>query len=91
MNLFWAAVSCKIFNVGCVGLIFKVSSLFSNFISVLGVPIAPVLAVIFLHDRLNGLKAISMVLAMWGFVSYMYQHYLEDLKTKAKTKSEGEN
>lgn len=91
MNLFWTAVSWQIFNVGCVGLIFKISSLFSNVISVLGVPIAPILAVIFLHDRLNGLKAMAMVLAMWGFVSYMYQHYLDDLKTKAKAKSQGEN
>ncbi|XP_057764158.1 probable purine permease 10 [Salvia miltiorrhiza] len=82
MNLFWTAVSWQVFGVGCIGLIFKVSSLFSNVISILGLPAAPVMAVIFLGDRLTGLKAVSMLLAMWGFVSYIYQHYLDDLKMK---------
>ncbi|CAI9755191.1 unnamed protein product [Fraxinus pennsylvanica] len=76
MNLFSTAVSWQVFNVGCVGLIFKVSSLFSNVMSVLGLPVAPILAVIFLHESLNGLKAIAMLLAMWGFASCMCQHYL---------------
>lgn len=84
MNLFWTSVAWQAFAVGSIGLISKVSSLFAGIISILGLPIAPVLAVIFLHDNMTGLKAIAMVLAMWGFVSYMYQHYLDDLKTKAK-------
>ncbi|XP_073125547.1 purine permease 21-like [Henckelia pumila] len=84
MNLFWTAVSWQMFLVGCVGLIFKISSLFSNVISILGLPIAPILAVIFLQDKLTGLKAISMILAIWGFVSYMYHHYLEEMKMKQK-------
>ncbi|KAL3833606.1 hypothetical protein ACJIZ3_008342 [Penstemon smallii] len=78
-----------VFSVGCVGLIFKVSSLFSNVINILGVPLTPILAAIFLHDKLTGLKAVSMVLAIWGFVSYAYQHYVDDLKMK-KMKSSGE-
>nr|XP_016502635.1 PREDICTED: probable purine permease 9 isoform X3 [Nicotiana tabacum] len=49
----------------------------------IGLPIAPVLAVIFLHDKLTGVKVMSMLLAIWGFVSYIYQHYLDDLKDKA--------
>lgn len=82
MNLVWTAISWQAFGVGCVGLIFKVSSLFSNVISIFGLPVAPVLAVIFLGDQLTGLKGVSMVLAIWGFVSYVYQHYLDDLKMK---------
>ncbi|KAL8460860.1 hypothetical protein ACS0TY_032384 [Phlomoides rotata] len=82
LNLVWTAISWQVFGVGCVGLIFKVSSLFSNVISVFGLPVAPVLAVIFLRDKLTGLKAVAMLLAMWGFVSYIYQHYLDDLKMK---------
>ncbi|KAH6825591.1 Drug/metabolite transporter superfamily protein [Perilla frutescens var. hirtella] len=88
MNLFWTAVSWQVFGIGCVGLIFKISSLFSNVISILGLPMAPVLAVIFLGDSLTGLKAVSMLLAMWGFVSYIYQHYLDDLKMKEEGKRE---
>nr|GMD08241.1 probable purine permease 10 isoform X2 [Ipomoea batatas] len=51
----------------------------------------PVLAVFILNDKMNGVKVVSMVLAIWGFVSYIYQHYLDDLKAKAKAKAvEGE-
>ncbi|KAL3643603.1 hypothetical protein CASFOL_014418 [Castilleja foliolosa] len=89
MNLIWTAVSWQVFSVGCVGLIFKVSSLFSNVISILGLPVAPILAVIFISDKLTGLKGMAMLLAMWGFVSYMYQHYLDDLKMKEKSRLSG--
>lgn len=88
MNLTWTAVSWQAFLVGCIGLIFKVSSLFSNVISILGLSVAPVLAVIILGDKMTGLKIMSMILALWGFVSYMYQHYLDDLEVKkSKTNS----
>ncbi|XP_019189325.1 PREDICTED: probable purine permease 9 [Ipomoea nil] len=87
MNLTWTAVGWQFFSVGCIGLIFKVSSLFSNVISILGLPIPPVLAVFILNDKMNGVKVISMVLAIWGFVSYIYQHYLDDVKEKAKAKA----
>ena len=60
------------------------SSLFFNVISVLGLPVIPVLAVIFFHEKMNGVKAISMVLAIWGFISYFYQPYLDDSKSKAE-------
>ncbi|CAN4082086.1 unnamed protein product [Withania somnifera] len=83
LNLIGTAISWQFFTVGSIGLIFKVSSLFSNVISILGLPVAPVLAVIFLHDKLSGIKIMSMLLAIWGFVSYIYQHYLDDLKDKA--------
>lgn len=89
MNLVGTAVSWQVFGVGCIGLIFKVSSLFSNVISILGLPAGPVLAVIFLGDRLTGLKAVSMLLAIWGFVSYIYQHYLDDLKMKERKRNDG--
>ncbi|GFP88314.1 probable purine permease 9 [Phtheirospermum japonicum] len=90
MNLFWTAVCWQAFNVGCVGLMFKVSSLFSNIIGVLGLPVSPVLAAVFLNEKLTGLKAMAMLLAMWGFVSYMYQYYLDDLKMKEKIRRDNE-
>ena len=60
------------------------SSLFSNVISVLGLPVILVLAVIFFHEKMNWVKAISILLAIWGFISYFYQHYLDDSESKAK-------
>ncbi|OMP07253.1 hypothetical protein COLO4_07496 [Corchorus olitorius] len=85
MVLVWIAVSWQVFSIGSVGLIFEVSALFSNVISTVGLPIVPVLAVICFHDSMSGIKVISMVLAIWGFVSYVYQHYLDDRESKTPT------
>ncbi|XP_059669157.1 purine permease 21-like isoform X2 [Cornus florida] len=83
MNLVWTALSWQVFSIGATKLIFELSSLFCNVISTLGLPIVPVLAVFFFHDKMNGVKVVAMLLAIWGFVSYIYQHYLDDLKSKA--------
>ncbi|XP_023744020.1 probable purine permease 10 [Lactuca sativa] len=86
INLVGTAVSWQVFTVGYIGLIFEVSSLFSNVISTLGIPIVPILAVMFFDEKMNGVKAVSMLLAIWGFVSYIYQHYLDDLKEKENSR-----
>lgn len=83
MTLIWTAVTWQISSIGLLGLIFEVSSLFSNVISTLALPVVPILAVIFFHDKMEGVKAIAMLLAIWGFLSYIYQHYLDDSKSKA--------
>ncbi|PRQ18622.1 putative purine permease, plant [Rosa chinensis] len=31
---------------------------------------------------MDAMKVIAMLLAIWGFLSYIYQHYLDDLKSK---------
>ncbi|KAL2322806.1 hypothetical protein Fmac_027185 [Flemingia macrophylla] len=80
LTLTFTTILWQLFTIGCVGLISEVSSLFSNAISVLGVPVVPILAVIFFHDKMHGIKAISMVLAIWGIISYVYQQYLDDTK-----------
>ncbi|CAK7356217.1 unnamed protein product [Dovyalis caffra] len=91
MNLIWTAITWQISSLGMLGLIFEVSSLFSNVISTLALPLVPILAVIFFHDKMNGLKVMAMLLAIWGFLSYIYQHYLDDLaKSKASLTSENE-
>ncbi|XP_038876396.1 probable purine permease 10 [Benincasa hispida] len=82
MTVVWTAIIWKVYTVGCVGLIFEVSSLFSNAVCTLGLPIVPVAAVIFFHDKMSGLKGVAMALAIWGFVSYGYQQYLDDFKSK---------
>ena len=73
----------QVYSVGALGLIFEVSSLLSNVISTMGLPIVPVLALFIVHDKMDGVKAIAMVLAIWGFVSYIYQHYRDDLRSKS--------
>ncbi|XP_020205142.2 probable purine permease 10 [Cajanus cajan] len=88
MTLVWTAVTWQIACIGMSGLIFEVSSLFSVVIGNLELTIAPILAVIVFHDKINGVKVIAFLLAIWGVLSYMYQHYLDDRKVK-EDKGEG--
>lgn len=97
MNLAWTAVTWQVYSVGMVGLIIEVSSLFSNVIGVLGLPIVPVFAVLLFGEKMDGVKAVAMVLAVWGFASYAYQNYLEAQGTvvaasrSKRTEKEGES
>ncbi|KAG7547069.1 hypothetical protein ISN44_As12g023540 [Arabidopsis suecica] len=75
-----STISWQACLIGSVGLIIEVSSLFSNVISTLCLPVVPVLAVVFFRDEMSGIKLIAMFLAIWGFVSYAYQHYVDDRK-----------
>uniref|UniRef100_A0A803MJ12 Uncharacterized protein n=1 Tax=Chenopodium quinoa TaxID=63459 RepID=A0A803MJ12_CHEQI len=77
MTLIWTALSWQVYTIGTLGLIVKVSSLFSNVVATVGLPIIPILAAIFFHDSLDGIKIVAILLAIWGFVSYTYQEYLD--------------
>lgn len=76
------ALAWQLYAIGTVGLVFEVSSLFSNVISTVGLPVVPTMAAIFFHERMDGIKIISIVLATWGFVSYVYQHYIDESKNR---------
>ncbi|XP_020703397.1 probable purine permease 11 [Dendrobium catenatum] len=82
MTLVWIAISWLLYSVGAVGLIFVVSSLFSNVIATLALPVVPIFAVVFFHDSMDGVKVIALLIATLGFANYMYQHYLDDSKQK---------
>ncbi|XP_057977412.1 probable purine permease 11 isoform X2 [Malania oleifera] len=88
MTLFWTAVTWQISSIGLMGLVFEVSSLFSNVISTVSLPLIPILAALFFHDKVDGMKVMAMVLAIWGSVSYIYQHYLDDSITTKNTRNE---
>ncbi|KAJ0961760.1 hypothetical protein J5N97_029588 [Dioscorea zingiberensis] len=82
MTLVWTAISWQVASVGLVGLVFVASSLLANMIGTLALPLVPIFAVIFFHDRLDGVKVMAMMVALWGFLSYIYQQYLDDSKAK---------
>ncbi|KAG6524404.1 hypothetical protein ZIOFF_014313 [Zingiber officinale] len=82
MTLVWTGLSWQLASVGVVGLIFVVSSLFSNVISTIALPVVPVFAVIFFHEKMGGIKVVALLLAIWGFASYLYQDYLDYRKAK---------
>ncbi|XP_031482988.1 probable purine permease 11 [Nymphaea colorata] len=71
------AISWQICFVGTVGLVFTVSSLFSNAISTLALPLIPVLSVFILHDKITATKIVALILSLWGCLSFVYQQYLE--------------
>uniref|UniRef100_A0A453CXS9 Probable purine permease n=3 Tax=Aegilops tauschii subsp. strangulata TaxID=200361 RepID=A0A453CXS9_AEGTS len=82
MTLAWTAISWQLATVGMMGLVAAVSSLFTNVISTVGLPLSPIVAVIFFGDRMDGVKVLAMLIGVWGFLSYIYQHYLDDAKVK---------
>ncbi|KAJ3706999.1 hypothetical protein LUZ61_010704 [Rhynchospora tenuis] len=82
LTLIGTAVGWQVFSIGLIGLLSLVSSLFANVISTLALPLVPVFAVIFFHDGMNGVKIVAMLIAIWGFLSFIYQHYLDDSKAK---------
>lgn len=84
ITLVGAGMSMQIYAMGMIGLIFEVSSLFSNVIGALGLPIVPIFAAVFFHDKMSGVKVVAMFLAIWGFSSYIYQEYLDDSKSKTE-------
>ena len=84
MTLIETAISSQFLVVSTIGLIFEVSSLFSNAINVLGLSVIPVPAVIFFHDKMDAIKAIVMALTIRGFVSYVYQCYLDNKSSKSE-------
>ncbi|XVE88343.1 hypothetical protein DITRI_Ditri19aG0061900 [Diplodiscus trichospermus] len=45
MTLIWTAISWQVFSIGTTGLIFEVSSLYSNAVCIVGLPVVPVLSV----------------------------------------------
>lgn len=78
MTLVWTAITWQVYTIGVVGLIFESSSVFSNAITAVGLPIVPILAVVVFRDEMDGTKVISIILAIWGFISFAYQHYLDE-------------
>ncbi|XP_074269199.1 putative purine permease 11 isoform X2 [Silene latifolia] len=77
MTLVWSGISWQICCIGVVGLIFLVSSLFSNVTSTAALAITPIAALIVFHDPMTGVKGLAMVLSVWGFATYFFQIYLD--------------
>ncbi|KAI4353063.1 hypothetical protein L6164_002040 [Bauhinia variegata] len=90
LTLVWTALSWQVCSVGVVGLIFMVSSLFSNVISTLSLAVTPIASLIVFHDKMNGVKIISMLLSLWGFTTYIHQNYLDDSKARRTQRANSE-
>ncbi|GFP81878.1 purine permease 3, partial [Phtheirospermum japonicum] len=68
----WSAIIWQCFFLGAIGVIFYSSSLLSAVVIAVLLPVTEVLAVIFYKESFEAEKGISLVLSLWGFVSYFY-------------------
>ncbi|GMI72330.1 hypothetical protein like AT4G18220 [Hibiscus trionum] len=67
-----------------LGLVSELSALFANCIFAVGLPVNIIAAFIVFKDEMDTAKGISMVLAIWGIISYAYQQYLDDYNDETK-------
>ncbi|GLJ48040.1 hypothetical protein SUGI_1014400 [Cryptomeria japonica] len=77
IGLAWNAISWQIFFIGVYGVIFLTSSLLSGVLKTVFIPVTQVLPVIIYHENFSGEKGLALVLALWGFASYLYGEYLK--------------
>lgn len=85
LTLVGTALAWQICSVGVVRLIYLVSTLFSNVMSMLSLPLVPVAAVLLYREQMDGVKIVAMLLAILGLSSYIYQNYLDETKSKETT------
>ncbi|TVU15984.1 hypothetical protein EJB05_39530, partial [Eragrostis curvula] len=86
LTLVGTAVSWQAAGLGIMRLITRVSALFANVTATVALPLVPVFAVALFGDRMTGIKAVAMLMAAWGFLSYVYQHYLDGRRAAAAGK-----
>lgn len=82
MAIVWAAVTWQLFFIGVFGVTSMASSLLSGVIIAVTIPITEVLGVVLFHEKFSAEKGMSLVLALWGFASYLYGEYYSDLKLR---------
>ncbi|KAK7275046.1 hypothetical protein RIF29_16152 [Crotalaria pallida] len=85
-----SAIFWQFYLFGAIGTIFCSSSLFSGILVSVLLPITEVLAVIFYKESFKVEKGISLVLSLWGFVSYFYGEFKEAKKMRTNIVSETE-
>ncbi|CAL0299721.1 unnamed protein product [Lupinus luteus] len=70
-----SAMVWQINFLGAIGVIFCASSLLSGIVIALMVPVTEVLAIVFYKETFKAEKGVSVVLSIWGFVSYFYGEF----------------
>jgi len=79
-----SAIMWQAFFLGAIGVIFCASSLFSGILIAVLLPLVEVLAVVFYKEKFQAEKAVSLVLSLWGFVSYFYGEIKHAMAEKKK-------
>ncbi|KAK2659854.1 hypothetical protein Ddye_006387 [Dipteronia dyeriana] len=80
-----SALIWQCFFLGAVGVIFCASSLLSGILISVLLPVTEVLAVIFYDEKFQAEKGVSLVLSLWGFISYFYGEIKQNNKKMKQT------
>ncbi|KAK2659845.1 hypothetical protein Ddye_006378 [Dipteronia dyeriana] len=79
-----SALIWQCFFLGVVGVIFCASSLLSGILISVLLPVTEVLAVIFYDEKFQAEKGVSLLLSLWGIISYFYGEIKQNNKKKMK-------
>jgi len=82
-----SAIIWQAFFLGAIGVVFCASSLFSGILIAVLLPVTEVLAVIFYKEKFQAEKGVSLLLSLWGMVSYFYGEIKHEKKMKKKKKN----
>lgn len=91
MALVWTAVVWQLGFIGVFGVTSMANSLLSGVIIAVTIPAVEVLAVILFHEKFSAEKGMALVLALWGFASYLFGEYYCYLKVRPPNVAEQPN
>ncbi|XP_020583371.1 purine permease 3-like [Phalaenopsis equestris] len=77
----FTTVTGQFFFLGTVGTIKYSSALLCGVIIAVCIPITEVFALIFFHEKFDGVKGVALALSLWGTASYFYGEYKEHNKS----------
>ncbi|XP_074305387.1 purine permease 3-like [Silene latifolia] len=80
-----SAILWQCFYLGAAGVIHYGSSLLSGIIIAVALPVTEIMAIIFYHEKFQVEKGVSLVLSLWGFLSYFYGEAKANKKRKKKS------
>ncbi|XP_047323402.1 purine permease 3-like [Impatiens glandulifera] len=76
------------FFLGSIGVIFTSSSLCSAIITTADLPITQILGVLLYKEKYKTEKALSLILSLWGFLSYFYGQIKDNNKNQKKNEDQ---
>lgn len=82
--IIWSAIIWQCFFLGAIGVVYCSSSLVSGILITVLLPVTEILGVVFYGEKFTAEKSVSLVLSIWGFISYLYG----DIKSSKKTKNQ---
>ncbi|KAL5973719.1 hypothetical protein ACLOJK_030375 [Asimina triloba] len=87
--LVFSGIVWQFFFLGVVGIIACSSNLHAGVMISALLPVTETLAVFFFNEKFTADKGVSLAICVWGFISYFYGEYKQNMKEKKEIKEEG--